>query len=97
MCDALSRNLSPKPNTILAHCLSHGRREIVSVAGIAAGTVDVYRHDGTVQPHVVLTATTAYEASAHFMNGFRVVVVFHRQENDGGHGVLPGGSRRGRA
>jgi transposase len=31
MCDALSRNLSPKPNTILAHCLSHGRREIVSV------------------------------------------------------------------
>jgi transposase len=33
MCDALSRNLSPKPNTILAHCLSHGRREIVSVVG----------------------------------------------------------------
>jgi transposase len=32
MCDALSRNLSPKPNTILAYCLSHGRREIVSVA-----------------------------------------------------------------
>jgi transposase len=33
MCDALSRNLSPKPKTILAHCLSHGRREIVSLVG----------------------------------------------------------------
>lgn len=32
MCDALSRNLSPELNTILAHCLSHGRREFVSLA-----------------------------------------------------------------
>jgi transposase len=32
MCDALSRNLRPETQTILAHCLSHGRREFVSVA-----------------------------------------------------------------
>ena len=33
MCDALSRNLSSEFQTILAHCLSHGRREFVSLAG----------------------------------------------------------------
>ncbi len=32
MCDALSRNLSSEFQTILAHCLSHGRREFVSLA-----------------------------------------------------------------
>lgn len=32
MCDALSRNLSPEFTTIVAHCLSHGRREFVTVA-----------------------------------------------------------------
>ena len=32
MCDALSRNVSPKAHTVLAHCLSHGRREFVAVA-----------------------------------------------------------------
>ena len=32
MCDARSRNMSSEFKTILAHCLSHGRREFVSVA-----------------------------------------------------------------
>jgi transposase len=32
MCDALSCNTSSEFKTILAHCLSHGRREIVTVA-----------------------------------------------------------------
>lgn len=32
MCDALSRNLSLDFETVLAHCLSHGRREFVAVA-----------------------------------------------------------------
>ena len=32
MCDALSRNVCPASKTILAFCLSHGRREFVSVA-----------------------------------------------------------------
>jgi hypothetical protein len=32
MCDALSRNLSPEFKTLVAHCLSHGRREFASVA-----------------------------------------------------------------
>ncbi|MGV1014362.1 MAG: IS66 family transposase [Methyloceanibacter sp.] len=32
MCDALSRNLCPELETLVAHCLSHGRREFVSLA-----------------------------------------------------------------
>ena len=32
MCDALSHNLTSEFKTILAHCLSHGRREFVTVA-----------------------------------------------------------------
>jgi len=32
MCDALSRNLNSEFETILAHCLSHGRREFVTLA-----------------------------------------------------------------
>ena len=32
MCDALSRNLTSEFKTILAHCLSHGRREFVAAA-----------------------------------------------------------------
>jgi transposase len=32
MCDALSRNTSGELNTLLAHCLAHGRREFVSMA-----------------------------------------------------------------
>lgn len=32
MCDALSRNMSLEFETILAHCLSHGRREFVTLA-----------------------------------------------------------------
>ena len=32
MCDALSRHVCPESKTILAFCLSHGRREFVRVA-----------------------------------------------------------------
>ena len=32
MCDALARNLRPELATLVAHCLSHGRREFVSLA-----------------------------------------------------------------
>jgi transposase len=33
MCDALSRNLPEELKTLLAHCLAHGRRKFVDVAG----------------------------------------------------------------
>jgi len=33
MCDALSRNLPAELETIVAHCLAHGRRQFVDVAG----------------------------------------------------------------
>jgi transposase len=53
MCDALSRNTSPPFDTILAHCLAHGRREFVSVAPsfpeecryVLETLRDVYRFD----------------------------------------------------
>ncbi len=32
MCDALSRNLPAELETIVAHCLAHGRRQWVDVA-----------------------------------------------------------------
>jgi hypothetical protein len=53
MCDALSRNLSSEFKTLLAHCLSHGRREFVSLADnfpeqcrqVLEGLAEVYRVD----------------------------------------------------
>jgi transposase len=53
MCDALSRNMSLEFETILAHCLSHGRREFVTVAPsfpnecrhVLQSLGDVYRVD----------------------------------------------------
>ncbi|MHB9005552.1 MAG: IS66 family transposase [Limisphaerales bacterium] len=53
MCDALSRNLRPELETLVAHCLSHGRREFVSLADtfpaacrhVLAALGQVYRVD----------------------------------------------------
>jgi transposase len=53
MCDALSRNMSSEFTTFLAHCLSHGRREFVTVAPsfpiecrhVLESLGDVYRVD----------------------------------------------------
>jgi transposase len=57
MCDALSRNLSAQFQSILAHCLSHGRREFVSVAEnfptecrhVLESLGEVYRVDAQAQ------------------------------------------------
>ncbi len=53
MCDALSRNVSPEIETILANCLSHGRRQVVDVASafpsearhILEALREAYHHD----------------------------------------------------
>lgn len=53
MCDALSRNMPDKLRTIIAHCLAHGRRRFVDVAGsfpeqclhVLEILRDVYRND----------------------------------------------------
>ena len=53
MCDALSRNTSGEFETIVAHCLAHGRRQFVEVAANFPGECrhvletlrDVYRND----------------------------------------------------
>ena len=53
MCDALSRNVPQELQTLLAHCLAHGRRRFVDVAGsfpqeciqVLEILKDVYRND----------------------------------------------------
>ena len=53
MCDALSRNLPGDLQTILAHCLAHGRRQFVEVAErfptqcrhVLEQLAEVYQHD----------------------------------------------------
>jgi hypothetical protein len=53
MCDALSRNVPQELKTLLAHCLAHGRRRFVDVAGsfpqeciqVLEILKDVYRND----------------------------------------------------
>jgi hypothetical protein len=54
-----------------------------AVAPLCPGSCEVKESDGELQPHVVLTATTAYEASAHFMHGFRLVVVYEIWDRTG--------------
>ena len=53
MCDALSRNVPAESETLLAHCLAHGRRQVVDVAPsfpdqarrILESLRDVFHHD----------------------------------------------------
>jgi transposase len=53
MCDALSRNMPKELQTIVAHCLAHGRRQFVDVAAnfpdeclyVLATLRDVYKND----------------------------------------------------
>ncbi len=54
-----------------------------AIAPLCPGLCEVREIDGTIQPHVILTATTAYEASAHFMHGFRVVVAYEIWDRTG--------------
>jgi hypothetical protein len=43
-----------------------------ALAPICPGVCEVREEDEELQPHMVLTVETAYVASAHFMNGFRL-------------------------
>src|ERR1019366_5552271 len=53
MCDALSRNPAKEFQTILANCLSHGRRQFVDIAQnfpaecrhVLESLAEVYKHD----------------------------------------------------
>jgi len=58
MCDALSRNLPGELQTILSHCLAHGRRRFVEVADrfpeecrhVLESLAVVYRNDAVARP-----------------------------------------------
>jgi transposase len=57
MCDALSRNIPAETPTLLAHCLAHGRRQVVDVAPsfpdqarrILETLGEVFHHDAAVR------------------------------------------------
>ena len=57
MCDALSRNVPAELETILAHCLAHGRRQFVDVADrfpqecrhVLEATAVIYRNDAVAR------------------------------------------------
>lgn len=57
MCDALSRNVPAELETILAHCLAHGRRQFVDVADrfpeecrhVLAAIAVIYRNDAAAR------------------------------------------------
>jgi len=61
----------------LEECLS------TAIAPLCPGLCEVKEHDGEIQHHVILTVVTAYEASAHFMHGFRLVVVYEVWDRTG--------------
>jgi hypothetical protein len=55
-----------------------------ALAPICPGICEVVEADGEeLEPHVVLTVKTTYSASAHFMYGFRLDVVFTMADRTG--------------
>lgn len=73
MCDALSRNLSPEFKTIVAHCLSHGRREFVTVAPnfpdecrhVLESLGEVYRVDAQAKEQAMNSAQRLVHHQTH--------------------------------
>lgn len=74
MCDALSRNTSEDFKTLLANCLSHGRRGFVDVAGdFPEECLYVLETIGTVYHHDAIAAQQAMSPSQRLL--------FHQQKS----------------
>ncbi len=80
MCDALSRNTKGDFETIVAHCLAHGRRQFVEVAGnfpeecryVLETLRDVYRNDAVAREREMSAAerlTFHQQQSGPLMDG----------------------------
>jgi transposase len=93
MCDALSRNLCPESNTILALCLSHGRREFVSVAAsfpeecryVLESLREVYRYDAEAKELGLKPESRLIYHQTHSQPVMERLQAWMREKLDGKH------------
>jgi len=93
MCDALSRNISPEFATILAHCLSHGRREFVSVAPsfpdecryVLDSLREVYRFDAETKAQKMDPAARLAYHQTHSAPVMAALKAWMQEKIDGQH------------
>ncbi len=93
MCDALSRNVCPESNTILAFCLAHGRREFVSVAPsfpeecryVLETLREVYRFDAEAKAQQMNPAQRLGHHQTHSQPLMTQLQTWMREKLDGKH------------
>lgn len=93
MCDALSRNVCPQSNTILAFCLSHGRREFVSVAPsfpeecrtVLESLREVYRFDAEAKERGLEPELRLVHHQTHSQPVMERLKAWMREKLDGKH------------
>ena len=93
MCDALSRNVCPQSNTILAHCLAHGRREFVTLAlsfpdecrHVLAALREVYRFDSEANKLRLAPELRLVHHQTHSQSVMDRLKAWMREKIDGKH------------
>lgn len=93
MCDALSRNVCPESKTILAFCLSHGRREFVSVAPsfpaecryVLEALREVYRCEAEAKALGLNPAARLRHHQTHSQSVMEQLKAWMREKLDGKH------------
>jgi transposase len=93
MCDALSRNVCPESKTILAFCLSHGRREFVSVAPsfpeecryVLESLREVYRFDAEAKEMGLNPEPRLVHHQTHSQSVMERLKAWMREKLDGKH------------
>lgn len=90
MCDALSRNLTPELETLLAHCLSHGRREFVNLVEkfpaecrhVLEALGDVYRVDAEAREQGLSAAQRLAHHQTHSQPVMEALQAWMQQQLD---------------
>ena len=93
MCDALSRNVYPESKTILAFCLSHGRREFVTVAPsfpaecrqVLETLREVYRFDAEAKAQRLTPAQRLEHHQTHSQPLMTQLQTWMQEKFDGKH------------
>lgn len=93
MCDALSRNVCPEANTILAFCLAHGRREFVSVAPsfpaacqhVLEALREVYRREAEARERGLNPESRLVHHQTHSQSVMDRLKAWMREKLDGKH------------
>ena len=90
MCDALARNLRPELATLVAHCLSHGRREFVSLADpfpaecrhVLEALGQVYRVDAQAREQGLSAAQRLAHHQTHSQPVLEALHAWMRRQHD---------------